>query len=128
MGRHTEASHHREIFTGARTLLKVALHQDRPKIAPWVGLISVLHHAGSPAGGPVAHDAKRHQRPSDPEVDAAFLDLIGEDAAALRKPASDVVALLQLLTLSSVHPLMSTGRLDAADIVDVVLDGTRKKA
>ena len=93
-----------------------------------VGLISVLHHAGSPAGGPVAHDAKRHQRPSDPEVDAAFLDLIGDDAAALRKPASDVVALLQLLTLSSVHPLMSTGRLDAADIVDVVLDGTRKKA
>jgi len=93
-----------------------------------VGLISVLHHAGSLAGGPVAHDAKRHQRPSDPEVDAAFLDLIGDDAAALRKPASDVVALLQLLTLSSVHPLMSTGRLDAADIVDVVLDGTRKKA
>ena len=76
----------------------------------------------------MAHDAKRHQRPSDPEVDAAFLGLIGDDAAALRRPASDVVDLLQLLTLSSVHPLMSTGRLDAADIVDVVLDGTRKKA
>ena len=42
MGRHTEASHRREVFTGTRTLLKVALHQDRPKIAPWVGLISVL--------------------------------------------------------------------------------------
>jgi AcrR family transcriptional regulator len=89
-----------------------------------VGLISVLHRAGAPAPiGP-----KRPRGSSDPAVDAAFTDLIGPDAAALRKPVSEVVALLQLLTLSSVHPLMSTGRLDAAEIVDVVLDGTRRKS
>jgi len=54
MGRHTAASVRHTaapgagtsrstgIFTGTRTLLTVALHQDRTKIAPWVGLISVL--------------------------------------------------------------------------------------
>ncbi|HMM95632.1 TetR/AcrR family transcriptional regulator [Phycicoccus sp.] len=86
-----------------------------------VGLISVLHHAGAPA--PV--DAKRRRGSSDPAVDAALTDLIGPDADTLRKPVPEVIALLQLLTLSSVHPLMSTGHLDPAEIVSVVLDGTR---
>ena len=89
-----------------------------------VGLISVLHHAGAPA--PLDH--KRRRASPDPAVDAAFADLIGSDAAHLRKPVAEVIALMQLLTLSSVHPLMSTGRLDAAEIVDVVLDGTRRKS
>jgi AcrR family transcriptional regulator len=89
-----------------------------------VGLISVLHHTGAP--GPIKH--KRPRGSSDPAVDAAFADLVGPDADALRRPVHEVVALLQLLTLSSVHPLMSTGRLDAAEIVDVVLDGTRRKS
>jgi AcrR family transcriptional regulator len=89
-----------------------------------VGLISVLHHAGAPA--PIDH--KRRRASSDPAVDAAFIDLIGPDAAQLRKPVTEVIALMQLLTLSSVHPLMSTGRLNAAEIVDVVLDGTRRKS
>ena len=89
-----------------------------------VGLISVLHHAG--VAPPM--DPKRRGRPADPAVDAAFADLIGEDAAALRKPVEEVVALLQLLTLSSVHPLMATRRLDADEIVDVVLDGTRRRS
>lgn len=88
-----------------------------------VGLISVLHHAGDHEGaGP-----KRPRGSSDPAVDAAFTELIGPDASALRRPVAEVIALLQLLTLSSVHPLMSTVRLDPAEIVDVVLDGTRRK-
>ncbi len=86
-----------------------------------VGLISVLHHAGAPA--PV--DPKRRRGRTDPAVDAAFADLVGADATDLRRPVEEVVGLLQLLTLSSVHPLMSTGRLDATEIVSVVLDGTR---
>lgn len=89
-----------------------------------VGVISVLHHAGAPTG----LKASRPRGFSDPEVDAAFTDLIGADASSLRKPVAEVIALLQLLTLSSVHPMMSTGRLDAAEIVDVVLDGTRRTA
>jgi hypothetical protein len=73
-------------------------------------------------------DHGRRRGTSDPAVDAAFVDLVGEDAATLRKPVEEVVALLSLLTLSSVHPLLSTRRLDAAEIVDVVLDGTRRKS
>lgn len=86
-----------------------------------VGVITALHHTGAPA--PVKPDRRRGS--SDPEVDAAFIDLIAADAATLRKPAGEVVALLQLLTLSSVHPYLSTGRLDPSEIVSVVLDGTR---
>lgn len=87
-----------------------------------VGLISVLHHTGAP--GPVG--VKRPHRPTDPAVDAALADLIAPDADTLRKPVDEVIALLRLLTLSSVHPLMSTGRLSPEEIVDVVLDGTRR--
>jgi AcrR family transcriptional regulator len=89
-----------------------------------VGLVSVLHGAGMPP----PPKAGRHKGTSDPAVNAAFADLIGDDAATLRKPVDEVVGLLSLLTLSSVHPLLSTRRLDAAEIVDVVLDGTRRKS
>lgn len=88
-----------------------------------VGLVSVLHHAG-------IHpqvEAGRRRGTSDPAVDAAFVDLVGDDAATLRRPVEEVVGLLSLLTLSSVHPLLSTRRLEPAEIVDVVLDGTRRK-
>ena len=44
---------------------------------------------------------------SDPAVDAAFADLIGDDAAALRMPvARGRRRCCRLLTLSSVHPLL----------------------
>ena len=89
-----------------------------------VGLISVLHHAGMPA----PMKPGRPRGTSDPAVEAAFTDLVGDDAATLRKPVHEVVGLLSLLTLSSVHPLLSTRRLEPAEIVDVVLDGTRRKA
>ncbi|MGG5259930.1 TetR/AcrR family transcriptional regulator [Phycicoccus avicenniae] len=107
-----------ELPLDARLTAGVAVMQAH--VERIVGLISVLHHAG--ARPPV--DPKRRGS-SDPAVDAAFTDLVGPDAATLRKPVREVIGLLQLLTLSSVHPLMSTGRLDPAEIVDVVLDGTR---
>lgn len=89
-----------------------------------VGLVSVLHHAGMPA----PMKPGRHRGTSDPAVNAAFTDLVGADASTLRKPVDEVIGLLSLLTLSSVHPLLSTRRLEPAEIVDVVLDGTRRKA
>ena len=86
-----------------------------------VGVMSVLMHAGAP--GPMRH---RPEGDAPTEVELVIADLIGPDASALRKPVDEVVALLRVLTLSSVHPLMATGRLDAAEIVDLVLDGTRR--
>ena len=52
-----------------------------------VGLMAVLHSSGIT---PPAHTPRTRRAP-DPEVDAAFVDLIGEDAADLRLPARDVV-------------------------------------
>jgi len=72
-----------------------------------------------------AHAPKRH-RGSDPEVDAIFVELIGDDAASLRLPAQDVVDVLSHLTLSSVHPFFAGPALTPAQIVSVVLDGTRR--
>ena len=74
-----------------------------------IGVIGALHHAGAV---PIRHTG-RTPTPApmrDPEVDAAFLDLIGPDAAELRLPAQDVVNVLSHLTLSSVHPMLPVRR------------------
>lgn len=100
-------------------------------VARLVGLMSVLHasgvtpprHHAPGASAPLASHA-RHS--ADPAVDAALVDLIGADAGLLRLPAQDVVNLLAHLTLSSGHPMFPTRPLAPAEIVDVVLDGTRR--
>ncbi|MBM6404598.1 TetR/AcrR family transcriptional regulator [Phycicoccus sp. CSK15P-2] len=81
------------------------------------------HHSGEddrPEG------PRRARRMSDPEVDAAFVELIGEDARDLRLPAEDVVGILAHLTLSSSHPMFPVRSMTPSEIVSVVLDGTRK--
>jgi AcrR family transcriptional regulator len=91
-----------------------------------IGVIGALHHAGAV---PIRHtgEARPHRKPmSDPAVDAAFLDLIGPDAAVLRLPPQDVVNILAHLTLSSAHPMLPVRSMTPAEIVSVVLDGTRK--
>ena len=87
-----------------------------------VGVMAVLHSSGIAP----PHTTPRARPTSDPEIDAAFVDLIGEDATTLRLPASEVVNLLAHLTLSSVHPMFPARPLTAAEIVSVVLDGTRR--
>ncbi len=92
-----------------------------------IGVIGALHQAG---GEPVRHEGPGHGRRkpmSDPAVDAAFLDLIGRDAASLRLPPQDVVNILAHLTLASAHPMLPVRSMTPAEIVSVVLDGTRKE-
>ena len=91
-----------------------------------IGVIGALHHAGEV---PIRHTGAEHPRRkpmSDPAVDAAFLDLVGPDAAVLRLPPQDVVNILAHLTLSSAHPMLPVRSMTPAEIVSVVLDGTRK--
>lgn len=88
-----------------------------------IGVMSTLRSSG--VMPPHDHKPKRH-RGSDPEVDAVFVELIGDDAASLRLPAQDVVDVLSHLTLSSVHPFFPGPALTPAQIVSVVLDGTRR--
>jgi AcrR family transcriptional regulator len=92
-----------------------------------IGVVGALHGSGLSFPGSGTASGRPHRRPmSDPEVDAAIVDLIGTDAASLRLPASDVVNILAHLTLSSAHPMLPVRPLSAEEIVSVVLDGTRK--
>ena len=101
-------------------------------VARLVGLMSVLHASGvTPPHHHVPGDSvapgSHAPHSADPAVDAALVDLIGADAVRLRLPAADVVNLLAHLTLSSGHPMFPTRPLSPAEIVDVVLDGTRRR-
>ncbi|WP_216842696.1 TetR/AcrR family transcriptional regulator [Arthrobacter sp. NEB 688] len=89
-----------------------------------IGLMATLHHAGVPPHRPAAGPPQRRSM-SDPAVDAAFVDLIGEDAHELRFDAPTVVNILAHLTLSSAHPMFPVRSMTPAEIVSVVLDGTR---
>lgn len=71
-----------------------------------------------------AHARRPHG--ADPDVAAAFADLIGGDCQSLRLPVEEVVEVLAHLTLSSVHPFFPGRSLSPDRIVSVVLDGTRK--
>lgn len=57
---------------------------------------------------------------------AAFVNLIGPDAAQFRYSAEEVVRRLRLITFSATHPMISDGRpMTAEEIVDFALDGVR---
>ena len=88
-----------------------------------IALMTALHSSGvhlhrppATAGGPI-------RRPGDPEVDAAFIDLIGPDAALLRVPVERAVTYLSMLTMASVHPFFPDAKTTAAEVVDVLLTG-----
>jgi AcrR family transcriptional regulator len=88
-----------------------------------IGVMATLRSTGAV---PTHRHGPPHARGRDPEVDAVFLDLVGEDAASLRLPAQHVVDVLAHLTLASVHPFFPGPALTPAQIVSVVLDGTRR--
>ncbi len=88
-----------------------------------IGVMTTLRLSGVV---PPHHHAPTRHRASDPEVDAVFVDLIGDDAASLRLPAQDVVDVLAQLTLASAHPFFPGPALTPAQVVSVVLDGTRR--
>ena len=92
-----------------------------------IGVIGALHHAG---GEPVRHDgpatqATQADEPTPPSTPPSSTSS-APDAAALRLPPQDVVNILAHLTLSSVHPMLPVRSMTPAEIVSVVLDGTRR--
>jgi AcrR family transcriptional regulator len=91
-----------------------------------VGLMATLRATGMAPPRSHSDHTLRGRRMTDPEIDAAVVDVIGADATTLRLPVEDVVNLLAHLTLSSVHPLFPARHITSAEIVSVVLDGTRK--
>lgn len=101
--------------------LEVAVSVLRDHAAAVLALVVALRGtAHLPPRRPVATRRRR-------EVDAALVAVVGADAAGLRRPVEEVVAALSDLTMASVHPMFSGCGRPAADVVSVVLDGTRRR-
>jgi len=111
----------RDLPLRERLAAAVALMQDY--LRDIFTLMSVLHASGEPLRRPRG----RHQPGRDQAgaaVDAAFVELVGDDTDQLRLPPLEVVAYLRMLTLSSVHPMLGHQGASAQELVDVILEGT----
>ena len=86
-------------------------------------LMSVLHSTGQPLRHPSGSEALRRRQEATAELDAAFVDLLGQDAEQLRVPATTFLGYLRMLTLSSVHPMLDGEESSPEQLVDVLLEG-----
>jgi AcrR family transcriptional regulator len=107
-----------------RERLAVAVTVMQDYLQGIFSLMSVLQSTGQPLHRPLGPEGMRRRERGSAELDAAFVDLIGDDADQLRLPATQVIGYLRMLTLSSVHPMLDGGHAAADELVDVILDGT----
>jgi AcrR family transcriptional regulator len=71
-------------------------------------------------------DEEVRRKEDEERTAAAFLALLGPDAALLRYSPEEVSHRMRLITFSATHPMISDGRpLTAEEIVDFALDGVR---
>lgn len=103
--------------------LTQAVRLLQARVADVVRLLTALrgrhHRDGEPHGRP---------RKENDAVDRAVAKLIEPARAELRVPPAEVVRLLRLLVVASAMPWLNEGRpLAARQVVDVVLDGVRKR-
>lgn len=102
-----------------RLLAVVTLLQQR-----FLGIFELMQAMGLMAP-PVA---RAHHRDQRERVTQLMVDLVGEDAAALRVDAGELVHYLRLLTFSASNPHIADGRLLTPEqIVSLVLDGVRRR-
>jgi AcrR family transcriptional regulator len=90
-------------------------------------LMTVLQSSGQPLHRPMGHDAARRRTEATAELDAAFVDLMGDDVGLLRIPATTFIGYLRMLTLSSVHPMLDGDDSSALELVDVILEGALQR-
>ena len=90
-------------------------------------LMSVLQSTGQQVRHPSGSEAFKRRHEATAELDAAFVDLIGDDAAQLRVPCPTFVGYLRMLTLSSVHPMLDGETSTPEQLVDVLLEGARAR-
>ncbi len=103
--------------------LTQAVRLLQARVADVVGLLTALrgrhHRDGQPHGRP---------RKENDAVDRAVAKLIEPARAELRVPPAEIVRLLRLLVVASAMPWLNEGRpLTARQVVDVVLDGVRRR-
>lgn len=90
-------------------------------------LMTVLQSSGQPLRPPPGDKAGRHRHESNAELDAAFIDLLGDDAKQLRVPVTTFIGYLRMLTLSSVHPMLGGEASTPEQLVDVLLEGALER-
>lgn len=90
-------------------------------------LMSVLQSTGQQVRHPSGSEAFKRRHEATAELDAAFVDLIGDDAEQLRVPSATFVGYLRMLTLSSVHPMLDGEASTPEQLVDVLLEGARSR-
>jgi AcrR family transcriptional regulator len=115
----------RELGLRDRLAVAVGIMQDHLK--ELFNLMVVLQSSGRPLQRPDHADAERRRKEASAELDAAFVDLIGADAAQLRIPAKDFLAYLRMLTLSSDHPMLEGTNASAEELVGILLEGALAK-
>lgn len=105
-----------------RLAAAVAIMQEH--LQGMFALMTVLHASGEPMRPP-KHDSEAHRRreESTVQLDEAFVELIGDDAAQLRVTAATFTGYLRMLTLSSVHPMLGGEASSPEELVDVLLEG-----
>lgn len=88
-----------------------------------ISLMTVLASSGQPMRPPPGGEAHRRRHEATAELDAAFVDVLGDDATLLRVPATTFIGYLRMLTLSSVHPMLEGQASTPEQLVDVLLEG-----
>lgn len=86
-------------------------------------LMTVLASSGQPLRPPAGGDAHKRRHEATAELDAAFVDVLGDDVNLLRVPATTFIGYLRMLTLSSVHPMLDGDPSSPEQLVDVLLEG-----
>ena len=90
-------------------------------------LMGVLQTNGPPLHRHAPGEALRRRREAATDLDAAFIELVGDDAGQLRIPVTSFLAYLRMLTLSSVHPMLESTEAKPHELVDVLLDGALER-
>lgn len=96
------------------------------------GIIALMMHrwkamrehdeSGDPVRDPA--EARRRQERLNTEIEAAVVEVLGDDAARLRVDVHTFMGYLQAMIFASAHPGQHNRQISAAEIVDVLLYGT----
>ncbi|WP_353952631.1 TetR/AcrR family transcriptional regulator [Knoellia sp. S7-12] len=108
-----------------RLSVGVAIMQEHLKGI--VVLMTVMASSGQPFRPPPGGEAHRRRHEATADLDAAFVDVLGDDVALLRVPATTFIGYLRMLTLSSVHPMLDGDASTPEQLVDVLLEGALKR-
>ena len=87
-------------------------------------LMMTLQATGTPMQRPAVERHQHDRQRSTQELDEDFEELIAPDRHLLRVPPATVVDFLRMATLASVHPFFEGRTTAAADLVDLVLEGS----